>query len=71
MASQSDEVEMLLINNRQLERENRLLRVMLWDEFFKAALPVALKHGAVTGVDMAAEVADRALVVRNKRWGVE
>lgn len=54
-----------------LEKENRALKQTLWDQFFLAALQATMNHGKVTGVACAAEIADEALRVRNKRAGVK
>lgn len=52
----TDEVDMLRIQNRQLERENRSLRRNLRDEFAMAALTGLLAHHGDAGWHPEAEV---------------
>ena len=67
-----EDIDALEIQVRFLERENRALKQTLWDEFFKAALMGGvLRHGAITGVKAAAEVADNAMTLRAERMGVK
>jgi len=63
----SQEEEMLAVNNRRLESEVKALRLTLWDQFFMAAIPGCLHHGAKTGTKMAAEVADNMMEEREAR----
>lgn len=65
-----DDLEVALINISQLESRLRAAQLTLWDRFFVAALAATLCHGKVTGVNAAAEIADEALRVRNKRAGI-
>jgi len=60
-----DELGMANCNNRRLEKELKLAKAALWDQFFLAALSATLHHGKTTGVAAAAEIADEAMRVRS------
>lgn len=62
------DIDFLETRMRVLEKENRALRMTLWDQFFMAACNATMHHGKVTGVSAAAEVADEMLRVRQERW---
>lgn len=61
------DIDFLEAQVRGLEGEVRALRQGLWDQFFLAAMKATLHHGKVSGVAAAAEIADEAMRVRNKR----
>lgn len=65
--SSADDLDVLTVNNRRLERENKELRLTLWDQYFMAAIGTCLKHGQVTGTKMAVAVADEMMAAREAR----
>ena len=70
MTAHDDDLEMLQVEVKRLRAENKALRFSLWDQFFKVGLVAFGPRGVTSGPAAAAEFADSALAVRNKRWGV-
>lgn len=70
--SDADDSDMLQVNNRRLERENRALRASLWDGYFSAAMGAfggRLGRSDKKWANEAAALADAMLVERNIRYG--
>lgn len=65
----NQEDEMLAVNNRRLEKENKALRLSLWDQYFMAAIQSISLTAAtlVVDVETAANTADRMLSLRDRR----
>lgn len=66
-----NEVDFLETRVRGLERENRELRLTLWDVYFSAAMTgVAACPTEPSNIPVlaAAKLADEMMAVREKRW---
>lgn len=71
----NEEHDLLLVNNRRLEKENQALKQKLWDAYAMSAL-----GGLVQGMTLdfkeaqskaflAGQLADEMLKIRNQRFG--
>ncbi len=70
----NDEHDLLLVNNRRLEKENQALKQKLWDAYAMSALG-GLVQGMVDFKEaqskafLAGQLADEMLKIRNQRFG--